>query len=176
MSLFIALGVSLGFALIHVPNVELVTATIFIAGYLMGIKEGLIIGALTETLYSLLNPLGLASPPLLIAQVISMSLAGGLGGILGKQKSHTRVLYHIQLALAGLFSTLVFAVLTTLSFVLLLGLSANKLIGSFIYGLGFYVIHLLSNTLIFLILVPLLLNGIIKAGFFSLSLLKERQS
>lgn len=174
MGIFIALGVSLGFALIHIPNVELVTATIFISGYLLGIKEGIVVGLLTETLYSVLNPFGMAAPPLLIAQVFSMSLVGCLGGILGRRKPQTDIVYHIQLGLTGFIATGIFAVLTTLSFVFFMGFSQKTLSGSFIYGLGFYIIHIVSNTLIFLTIVPLILKVATKTGWFYHSPIHEK--
>ena len=39
-SLLIALTVAVGFALAGVPNVELMTITVFIAGYLLGARLG----------------------------------------------------------------------------------------------------------------------------------------
>jgi len=166
MGLFVALGLTFGFILLYIPNVEMITATIFISGYLMGTKEGVIVGSVTEALYSLFNPLGTAPPPLLFAQVISMGFAGYLGGILRSRNYSINSMYYIRLGLAGFLSTVIFAVLTTSSFVLLMGLSFRELIGSFIYGLGFYIIHIISNTLIFLTIVPILLSTAYKTGWF----------
>ena len=166
MGVFIALGISLGFALIHIPNVELITATIFISGYLLGIKKGAVVGLLTEALYSILNPIGMAAPPLFVAQVLSMSLAGCLGGILGKRKIHNPMMLHIQLGVSGFILTTIFAVLTTLSFVFFIEFSQRTFVGSFIYGLGFYLIHIAANTLIFLTIVPAVLKASQKAGWF----------
>lgn len=166
MGLFVALGLSLGFFLLHIPNVEMVTAMVFISGHLMGIKEGIIVGFLTETLYSLLNPLGAAAPPLLIAQVISMCFTGYLGGIMGVGKYPINSLHYFRLGFAGFLSTAIFAILTTSSFVILMGLSFRELVGSFIYGLGFYALHIISNMLIFISIVPLLLNIAAKTGWF----------
>ena len=158
MGIFIALGVSLGFALITVPNVELITATVFISGYLMGIKEGAVVGCLTEALYSLLNPLGMAAPPLLIAQVLSMGIAGSVGGVLRMHRTQPQWMHHLQLGLAGFALTAMFAVLTTLSFIFFIEFSQRTLIGSFVYGFGFYAVHILSNTLIFLSIVPTIIR------------------
>lgn len=168
MGLFVALGLSLGFTFLYIPNVEMITATVFIAGYLMGIKEGMIVGFLTETLYSIFNPLGTAALPLLIAQVVSMAFTGYLGGLLGsgKQPTNSLSLYYIRFGLAGLISTVIFAVLTTFSFLILMGLSFRELVGSFIYGLGFYTMHIVSNTLIFITIVPILLKAATKTGWF----------
>jgi len=167
MGIFIALGVSLGFALINIPNVELITATIFISGYLLGIKEGIVVGLLTESLYSLLNPFGMAAPPLFIAQILSMAMAGFMGAVVAKQKSQKRIIYYLKLGLAGFLATAIFALLTTLSFVLLINFSFEKLAGSFIYGLGFYIVHIVTNTIIFLTLVPAIINLVEKTDYIS---------
>lgn len=160
MAAFIALGVSLGYSLISIPNVELVTATIFIAGYLLGVREGILVGVFTEGLYSMFNPYGMAAPPLFIAQIVSMGITGGLGGFLGKQPNLHTIPFHAVLGLAGLISTSIFAILTTLSFVLFTGIPPNKIWGSFVAGIGFYATHIVSNTAIFLLIVPLLLKAI----------------
>jgi uncharacterized membrane protein len=138
MGIFVALGLTLGFALIHIPNVELITATIFISGYLLGIKEGIVVGLLTETLFSLMNPFGVAAFPLFVAQVFSMSLVGCTGGMLAKQKKNKTLIYHIQLGLTG-----------------------------------FYLLHILSNTVIFVSIIPVLLNRASKTGWFFQPALQE---
>ena len=63
---------------------------------------------------------------------------------------------------AGLLSTFVFASLTTMAFILFAGLSMKKLLGSLIYGLGFYITHMISNTIIFITIVPVLLSVLSK--------------
>jgi len=166
LGLFIALGVSLGFALAVVPNVELITATCFIAGYLLGAREGLIAGIITEGLYSMLNPYGMAEPPLFIAQLLSMGLAGFIGGILGRYPALNPFMKRLWLGLSGFFLTLFFAVTTTLSFILFMGFSFLKMTAAFLYGLTFYIMHLISNTAIFILLIPILLNVMKKTGWF----------
>ena len=167
MGILVALGVGIGYVFISIPNVELVSAVIFISGWIMGIEEGIVIGCLTEAIYSAFNPYGIAAPPLFIAQVISMGFTGFLGGWTGKRKHPRALLRHITMGMAGFISTLVFAVLTTLSFVLFIEPSMTTLIGSFLYGMGFYLIHIASNTLIFLVLVPVVIDHLAKAGWTS---------
>lgn len=79
-AIFIALALGLKFALIILPNVEPLTVTFFLAGYMLGPLSGLITGGIGEFLYSFFNPYGAASPPLLMAQVLCMSLSGLAGG------------------------------------------------------------------------------------------------
>lgn len=160
MGAFIALSVALGYAFITVPNVELVTASIFIAGYVLGIKEGCLIGFIAEAIYSGLNPYGMAAPPILIAQVLSMAVIGMMGGIIGSRSYSNKVSFLFILGLSGFLGTLLFDTATTFFYALFIELSRETLIGSFIYGLGFYITHLLSNTVIFLTIVPVVLRTV----------------
>ena len=84
MAAFVAITVVLGYVFAFIPNVELVTASIFLSGYLLGSKKGVLIGIVAEFLFSLLNPYGAANPPLLLAQLIAMAIVGYSGGLLAK--------------------------------------------------------------------------------------------
>lgn len=169
MALFIALGVSLGYLLAPVPNVELVTMTIFLAGYFFGIKEGFVIGLFTEALYSAFNPYGMAAPPIFIAQILAMGLAGMVGGLTARTHHSFSLINILKIGFIGFLLTLIFGVLTTLSYSLFTGLTGKKLILSFVYGFYFYLAHLLSNTLIFLFLVPPLIRAMSKLKWPSLT-------
>lgn len=151
---FIAIGVGLGFSFASIPNVEMVTATIFISGYFLGIKRGILIGIITEALYSGLNPYGMAAPPLFLAQIFSMGLAGAAGGITGQFKIGKKPAHCFFFGFIGFALTVQFAILTTLSFVLLIDYSWEKMLGSFLYGLYFYAMHILTNVVIFTLIVP----------------------
>lgn len=165
MALFVALGVSLGYFLAPIPNVELVTMTIFIAGFLFGIKEGFLIGLFTEFLYSTLSPYGLAAPPIFIAQIFSMSITGVAGGLMARYIRKFSWIEILLLGMIGLLVTLIFAVLTTVSYSLFSGFTGKKLIASFLTGIHFYLAHLISNTLIFLLLVPHIIRLLIRVSW-----------
>ncbi|HEX9935057.1 MAG TPA: ECF transporter S component [bacterium] len=153
-ALFTALGVGLGFSLTAVPNVELVTATIFLAGFILGPAKGLAVGAATECLYSLLNPYGLAAPPLLAAQVLSMAVTGLAGGLFWKKRPLKGRFLPLRLGLTGFVCTLLFDVLTTLSFIPINHFTGKQLAASVALGAWFYVVHLTGNTGIFSVLLP----------------------
>jgi outer membrane cobalamin receptor len=155
---FIALGVTLGYALMSVPNVELVTATVFLGGYVMGIRLGLVGGLVTETIYGLMNPQGMAAPPLLAGMVLAMGITGMVGGIFGKTAVLKARVNPVMLAAAGLICTLNFALLTSLGYFISVQLPLQKVTAGLIAGLPLYFIHLLSNTLIFFIVLPLLIQ------------------
>ena len=161
----IALSVSLGYAFIAVPNVEMITAGIFISGYALGIKEGFAVGLAAEAIYSGLNPYGMAAPPIFLAQVLSMAVIGMAGGIMGARPPKRKLAFILTLALAGFLGTLLFDVTTTLFYALFIELSRETLIGSFLYGLGFYATHLLSNSLIFLTIVPVVIGTLERLGW-----------
>jgi len=158
IGIFIALGVAVGYIFLFIPNIELVTATIFISGYVLGVRNGIFIGIAAETIFSLTNPYGIPSPPLLIAQIVSMGFAGLLGGVFSTMSFNPNIITFIKFSLAGLISTLFFALSTNLSFVISMGFQLNKFFATMLTGLHFYIIHIISNMIIFATLVPLLIH------------------
>ena len=120
--IMVAVSVALGWLTIAIPNVELVTASIFIAGYLLGPWWGLIVGVVAEGLFSLSNPVGIPLLPLLAAQCIGMAIAGLVGGWVGQRwRGDFPPAYHLMLGGVGLLITMIFDVLTTLSFPISVG-------------------------------------------------------
>jgi hypothetical protein len=95
---------------------------------------------------------------LLLAQVIGMSLAGLLGSLAAficRQKSGSRLFAVI--VSAGILSTLIFDLLTNLAFPIMAGFSYTQFLVTMVAAIPFAAIHLISNTLVFsLIVVPLL--------------------
>jgi uncharacterized membrane protein len=173
MGIFIALAVALGFALASVPNLEMVTGTIFVAGYFLGSKKGALVGFIAEFLYSILNPYGLAVPPLLLAQSLSMALAGYVGGLLGQKDNPDEIttLKRVKFGTCGLLLTLIFDVVTTLSFAIFVGSSWQAITAVFLSGINFYTIHSLVNIGIFVLILPWLIRGLDEVEF-----LKKRVS
>jgi LytS/YehU family sensor histidine kinase len=159
-ALFVALAVAMGYLFLLVPNVEMISATVFMAGAVVGPVLGLLIGLIAELIFSLFNPMGAAAPPLLFAQVFSFSLIGLVGGFVGLPgtKMWRSVLLY---GLCGFFLTLLFDVLTTLSFALFIaGNDLPKIMALFTTGILFYVTHSVINTVIFMTIVPAVLLGI----------------
>jgi len=78
---FVALAVALGFALVHMPNVELVTLVAFMSGYLLGASRGFLIGFISMAFFTILNPLGIPVVPVVAAQVGGMAVIGFVGGL-----------------------------------------------------------------------------------------------
>jgi len=155
MAIFIALAIAGGLVLAPLPNIELVTVTIFLGGLMLGVVRGPVIGAIAEFLYSFFNPYGAAAPPLLIAQVISMALAGAAGGVL-RFLLNDRQPASWLLGLIGFGLTFIFDLLTTVSFTLFTGAGVPGFIAAVVFGIYFYIAHQISNTLIFALLLPVL--------------------
>jgi hypothetical protein len=160
-AVFVALSLTLGYLFLLIPNVEFLTASVFISGYWVGPLYGALVGLLAEWIFSMTNPMGAPTLPLLLAQMFAMMLVGWMGGWARKlnwmkQPDLRRLLLF---AVAGFVLTLIFDVLTTLSFALFMfGADYSKILSSFIYGALFYGIHLAGNTLIFALVIPFLLQ------------------
>ena len=165
MAVFVALAIALGWAFLYVPNIELVTATFFVAGYFLGPVRGMGVAVLGEFLYSLLNPLGAAPPPLMAAQIISMGLVALWGAYSRPLVKHFHsLLKMVFFGFSGLILTFLFDLLTTFSFLVFAGLTKKTFLASVIYGLGFYLLHIISNFVIFTIVVPFLIQFLEKNG------------
>jgi uncharacterized membrane protein len=160
----IALTVAAGFALLHVPNVELITSLAFLSGLLLGSARGTSVGAVSMFLFSFFNPLGVPFIPVLIAQVLFMGVAGFVGGMWRRwmPKDTLCPLFIVGLAGTGLILTLLYDVGTNVGFALSAGLMSQwmKIVAA---GVVFSSIHLVTNTALFATLVPTLVK-VMKIG------------
>ncbi len=156
LAIFIALAIGLKLALIFLPNVEPLTVTFFLAGYMLGPLGGFVAGAIGEFLYSFFNPYGAASPPLLVAQVLSMAFSGFAGGVVRKL-AQSRTPRAWLFGGIGFFLTLVFDLATTLADVFAVQLGLAGFLARLAFGSYFYVIHLVTNTALFAVLLPILI-------------------
>lgn len=156
-----AMAVALGYALAGIPNVELVTATIFLAGFLLGPGYGAAVGFSAELIYTTFNPYGMAALPVMLAQVLGMTVAGLAGAafpVLLRGREFRTVI--VLCAAAGFLLTLQFDLLTTLATALVLGFSLDAVKAMLVFGGVFYATHLLSNTLIFAFGLPIFLRSL----------------
>lgn len=155
--LFVALAVGAGYALAQFPNIELVTAVIFLAGCVLGAARGATVGLIAEFLYSMFNPYGVAALPVLAAQVLGMVVAGAAGGIIvkGLRPDMARSRLHLIFGAAGVALTLLFDLLTTLGTLWLIGPSIPAFLGLLAVGSMFYLAHMLGNAIAFSVLLPL---------------------
>ncbi|MBU1065676.1 hypothetical protein KJ762_02070 [bacterium] len=170
--IFIALLLGVGYALAFVPNVELLTAMVFMSGVLMGFKRGIIIGVVGEFLFSALNPMGsgLLFPPMLIAQLIAMAIVSFLGALTRNYVLRCKqgIISAIIMGGIGLLLTLFYDILVSAAFPVSAGFSFREVVGTIIAGLAFSIVHLIGNTLVFILLVPIAAQQVYRAiPFFS---------
>ncbi len=157
-AIFAALAIGVGFALLLVPNVELITVLIFLSGLTLGSGWGMLVGGTAEFIFSALNPVGsgLMFPPLLLSQIISMVIVGALGGLLQPffLRSHYSLLRVGAVGLTGFLLTFIYDSLTTLSYPLSAGFDWPQVFGIYLSGLSFTILHQVVNTVVFAIGVP----------------------
>jgi len=157
------MSVALGFLLAGIPNVELMTLTVFMAGHFCGARLGGGCGALSIMLFSLLNPLGPAPAPLLAAQVAGFTLIGAAGALAKPCIARSGARGVAVSAAAGFLVTLVYDVLTTAA-------SAFVVLGTarFVEGFGGFALagalfvawHVGINTAVFALAVVPLMRGV----------------
>lgn len=158
MALWVALIVTVGLVFAFIPNIELVIFVAYLGGAALGAKRGFIVVVMGETIFSAFNPLGsgLAFPILLLLQIISIGFAGLMGGWTASivLSIRSRIFRLVCVGLTGFFLTLVYDILTSLSLPLSTGMTEGTLIGSITAGLAFFVMHMVSNTILFSLFAP----------------------
>jgi uncharacterized membrane protein len=162
-ALFVALCVALGFLLAEVPNVELMTVSVFLSGVVLGMRRGCLVGVLSILCFSLFNPYGPPLPPLLAAQIAGYALVGISGGIMRGRLAGMGRAAALLGALAGLVLTLVYDALTTVATAIVtLGPAGflEGLAGFFAVGALFVIVHALSNTIVFAVAVVPVLRAV----------------
>jgi uncharacterized membrane protein len=172
ISSFTALSVVLGYALAYLPNIEIFTLFIFLSGFVLGRKEGLIVGLLSSFIFTFFNPLGPSPLPLLGYQIFHYSLTGFLGGIIRNYLNHKAYfkpkedLYKVRIiiifGIVGALLTFIYDVLSTLIGALMISLSFEFFITQYLIGIIFTTIHLVGNTLGFVFILPGLSQIIVK--------------
>jgi hypothetical protein len=169
---FTALSIVLGYAMAYIPNIEVFTLMIFLSGFIMSKKEGAIIGFLSAFIFTFFNPLGPSPPPLFIYQLIHYSLTGVSGGLTKDFMQKRRFfkpkedLYVYQVlvifgAIGGIL-TFLFDILSTLFGGFTVSTTIDYFIATYLFGLVFTTIHLIGNILVFVFLLPGLIQLILK--------------
>ncbi len=172
IAILTALSVVLGYLLAFIPNIEVFTLMIFLSGFMMSKKEGAIIGFLSALIFTFFNPYGPSPPPLFLYQLIHYSTTGVLGGLMKdflrnkKYFKPTEDLYIFRIMLLfgflGAVITFVFDILSTLFGGFMVSITIDYFIASYLLGIVFTTIHLIGNVLIFVFLLPGLIQVIMK--------------
>jgi hypothetical protein len=169
---FTALSIVLGYLMAFIPNLEVFTMMIFLSGFIMGKKEGVIVGLLSALIFTFFNPLGPSPPPLFIYQLIHYSMTGVLGRLTKdflRNKEYfkpTEDLYVFRIMLLfgiiGAIITFIFDILSTLFGGFVVSVTIDYFLATYLLGIVFTTIHLIGNVLIFIFLLPGLIQIIVK--------------
>lgn len=172
VSTFAALGIVLGYLLAYIPNIELFTLTMFLSGFILGKRDGMIVGILSSFIFCFFNPLGASPLPLLAFQLVYYTLVGLLGALshqfLRKKKFFTpdEDLYKIPVmvifAIIGAVITIFFQIFSTLLDAISFYGTFDSFLPIFISGIPFTVTHIIGNTLGFIFILPGLIQLVYK--------------
>ncbi len=148
VAVFAALAFGVNAPFLAIPSVETFSLALFLSGLFLGKANGVSTAAIASIIFILFNPNG-PQPVLLIGltQLFGFLLFGFAGGVLRPlllQKENTGRAT-IILILAGALLTFWYDLSTNLAFAALFGPFWPTLIG----GLGFGLIHLAGNTIMF---------------------------
>jgi len=162
ISLWVGLIATVGIVFAFIPNVELVILVAFLGGAALGARTGFFVAVLGEAIFSAINPIGsgLGFPILYLFQILSVGFSGMMGGLLAKSllSMDSLIQKSALLGLSGFVITLFYDLLTALSFPLSTGLTEGTLWGTIATGLAFFVMHMVSNTILFTLFGPGLLH------------------
>ncbi|MFX0187117.1 MAG: hypothetical protein ACFE8A_05210 [Candidatus Hodarchaeota archaeon] len=172
IGIFTALAVVLGYALVFIPNIELFTLMIFLSGFIMGKRDGAIVGIMSSFIFVFFNPYGISPIPLFAYQLAHYASVGLLGGVmcdfLSKKEffkpEEDLYVFSILLtfAIIGALITFTFDVISTLIGALVFYGSIESFWPTYIIGLPFTTIHLIGNMLGFIFILPGLIQLIYK--------------
>jgi len=148
IGIFAALAFGINAPFLVIPNIELFSLALFLSGVFLGAADGAAVGIVAGLIFVLFNPNGLQTIPLVgLAQILGFVSFGLCGGLLRRavlrraESGNSSAL----LIISGALLTLWYDLITNLAFALLFGPFWVVLIG----GIGFGLIHFISNSIIF---------------------------
>ena len=172
ISIFTALTVVLGYMLAFIPNIEVFTMMIFLSGFIFGKRDGTLIGAMSGFIFCFFNPLGATALPLLTYQILHYSLVGFLGALTAGFM-HKRDFFKpredlyvfpvlLILGILGALITFFYDIFSSLVDSIWLFGSLDAFLPYYLSGIAFTTVHLIGNTLVFIFILPGLIQIIYK--------------
>ena len=133
-----------------IPNVELISIVLFLAGAHVGLGAGLVVALIGRGLHSLVNPWGPAPPIIVVGNVAGSMLFAAAGALLGPAIANRLSVAAGAVALAGVGAavTLAYDVVTNLATVVTMGAQAEPL-PVLLMGVPLAVVHIISNAIVF---------------------------
>ncbi len=172
ISTFAALSVVLGYMLVYLPNIELFTLMIFLSGFILGKRDGAIVGLMSSFIFVFFNPYGVSPLPLFAYQLSHYALVGFVGGLTSSYMNKKEFfkpeedLYVIKVilifAIIGAVLTFIYDILSTLIGAITIFGTLETFWITYIIGLPFTTVHLIGNTLGFIFILPGLIQLIYK--------------
>jgi LytS/YehU family sensor histidine kinase len=156
IAIFTALAIGSSYMLAPLVNVELMSVILFIAGFLYGKYIGVFVGLTSSLIYYGWNPFGVSPLPIYLICVVCMAFIGFVGGLLKpapNQESKLKIKASnvAKIALIGFLYTFLFDITTNIVYGWIY--YGGNILLAFITGFPFMIIHIISNTIIFALLV-----------------------
>ena len=145
-----ALCVGGSYALIGIPNVNVMDVVVFVTGFAFGIPIGVSVGVLTWAVYGAINPLGY-SLPIWITTMLTQSLFGLTGGLVGRgTPSSMKGHFSLEMGLWGLLLTIIYDLITNLAFAAVFNVPVlAAIVSGWLIPPWFGILHEVSNFLLF---------------------------
>lgn len=172
ISTFIGLAVVAGYMLVILPNIEVFTLMIFLSGFIMGRRDGALIGLMSSVVFCFFNPLGASDLFLFSVQVTYYTLVGlngGLTRLILQNKDFFKPredLYVIKVlvifAVIGAVMTFIYDIFSTLAGSIFIFGTAESFWPTYLIGMPYTTVHLIFNTLGFIFILPALIQLLYK--------------
>jgi LytS/YehU family sensor histidine kinase len=162
-AIFTALAIGSSYILAPLINIEVMSVLLFIAGFLYGKFIGSFVGLLSSLIYYGWNPFGVSPLPIYLVCVGCMTFIGLVGGLLkpaqfSGYKLEANRSNIVKIALIGFLYTILFDLFTNIVFGLIY--YGGNILLAFITGFPFMIIHIVSNTILFALLVLPIYNAV----------------
>jgi Ni,Fe-hydrogenase I cytochrome b subunit len=155
LAIMTALALVGNYVLVAVPNVELGSTVLFVTAYIFGAHMAVWSTLIMSLLFGVINPWGGFIPQIWVSQIIGWFYIITIGSIMGKQGKNNRRVEprKWELAITGAFVTFIFEQITNLGYSITFGVPFYLAATA---AIPFSAIHIVSNTLIFSQVVPML--------------------
>ncbi|MBM3940016.1 MAG: hypothetical protein FJ318_03805 [SAR202 cluster bacterium] len=169
---FIIAILASNYVLASIPNVKFFDLLVFIAGYSLGLRRGVVVAGGAWLVYGTFNPFGPATPALLVVLMAAEAVYAAVGSLARRVLPPDRIRLAsprtaITLAAAAVASTLVYDLVTNVYTGLVwAGLAPGRPLAHWIVvalsnpgAIWFAFAHLTGNVTFFTVLGPVLMRG-----------------
>lgn len=146
-----ALCVIGSYALIGLPNINIMDLVVFVTGFVFGTQIGVATAIMSWFVYGAINPLGF-SVPIWLATMLGESIFGLAGGILGRVNNNPKqtMWFSLEMGLWGLTLTIIYDLITNLVYAVVFDVPFVAAIASgWIIPPFFGILHEASNLILF---------------------------